>query len=81
MSKANIGVAVLVAGAAGSVALGGVALAWVGNAGGAGTGGTSTNNCVPIGVNVLSGIGVAGTGAARAGSCDATANGTGGNAY
>jgi len=51
-----------------------------GNTGGSGTGGTATNNCVNVGVPILSGIGIAGTGSASGASCDATANGTGGNA-
>jgi hypothetical protein len=76
--------------AAGSMTLvGGTALAdcgcgggstVAGNTGGSGTGGTATNNCLNVGVPILSGIGIAGTGAASGASCLATANGTGGNA-
>ncbi len=51
-----------------------------GNTGGSGTGGTATNNCVNVGVPILSGIGIAGEGSASGASCNATANGTGGNA-
>jgi hypothetical protein len=59
---------------------GGTALAWDGE-GGAGTGGSGTNNCIPIGVNLLSGIGLlVGQGAASAGSCSVDASGHGGNA-
>jgi hypothetical protein len=77
MIKTRIGVAILSAVAMGSVALGGVALA---DSGGNGAGGTATNNCIPVGVNVLSGIGaLAGQGVAGAGSCAATASGQGGN--
>jgi len=50
------------------------------NQGGNGVGGTATNNCLNVGVDLLSGTGIAGQGTANAASCDATANGTGGNA-
>jgi hypothetical protein len=60
----------------GSTVLSGVALA---DSGGSGTGGTATNNCLNVGVDLLAGIGVAGTGIANAASCTATANGNGGN--
>jgi hypothetical protein len=58
-----------------SALLSGVALA---DTGGAGSGGSATNNCLNVGVPILSGLGVAGTGTATAASCGATANGTGG---
>jgi hypothetical protein len=67
---------ILVAATAGTALLSGSALA---DSGGAGTGGTATNNCLNVGIPILSGLGVAGTGIASAASCAATANGTGGN--
>jgi len=81
MTKTKIGVAVLATAAAGSVALGGIALAGVGNAGGSGTGGAATNNCLNVGLDLISGLGVAGTGTATGASCAASANGAGGSAY
>ena len=80
MFKTKIAVAVLATAACGSVALGGIALAGIGDSGGAGIGGTATDNCVPIGVNVLSGLGVIGQGTALAGTCAASAQGIGGHA-
>jgi hypothetical protein len=79
MSKTKVGVAIIATAAAGSAALSGVALAT--NVGGPGTGGTATNNCLNVGLDVLSGIGLGGTGVASGASCTATANGTGGGAY
>jgi len=79
MRKSSLATLVAVA-AAGSTLLGGVALAAT-DVGGAGTGGTATNNCLNVGVPILSGIGIAGTGSATGASCSATANGSGGNAY
>jgi hypothetical protein len=84
MRKSFITAAVLAVASAGTVMLGGTALAdgccgGGGNSGGAGTGGTATNNCLNVGVPILSGIGVAGTGSVTGASCNATANGTGGN--
>jgi hypothetical protein len=66
--------------------LGGTALAGHhhhhhGNHGGNGYGGEATNNCVNVGVPILSGIGIAGRGAANGASCDARANGFGGDAH
>jgi hypothetical protein len=81
MSKTKVGVAVVATAAAGSVALGGMAMAGTGNAGGNGTGGKATNNCLNVGIPILSGTGLLGQGTASGASCDATANGTGGNAY
>jgi len=55
-----------------------VALAGTGFAGTAlaGNGGSATNNCVNVGVPILSGIGLlAGEGAVSAASCSASANG------
>ena len=49
--------------------------------GGAGTGGTATNNCLNVGIPIVSGNGVAGTGSAPGATCNASANGTGGAAY
>jgi len=63
---------------AASALLGGVALA---DTGGSGTGGTATDNCVNVGIPILSGIGIAGTGVASGASCVATANGSGGSAH
>ncbi|MDQ2708274.1 MAG: hypothetical protein M3Z25_11815 [Actinomycetota bacterium] len=48
--------------------------------GGNGTGGTATNNCLNVGIPILSGLGILGQGKADGASCTATANGTGGNA-
>ena len=78
MRKSFVAPALLALAVAGSTLMGGWALA---DTGGAGTGGSATNNCIPIGVNVLAGIGVAGHGSAAGGSCDASANGTGGSAH
>ena len=65
--------------AAGSMALGGVALAWDG--GGNGTGGSVEGNCANINVlDLLNGIGaLGGKGSADVGTCNGSANGTGGN--
>ncbi|MBA2324871.1 MAG: hypothetical protein H0V92_12965 [Pseudonocardiales bacterium] len=49
--------------------------------GGDGKGGTATNNCLNLGIPILSGIGILGQGSTDAASCTATANGTGGGAY
>jgi hypothetical protein len=78
MRKSSVVAAIVAVAAAGSAMLGGVALAE--DTGGSGTGGTATNNCLNVGVPILSGIGVAGQGTASGASCAATANGTGGNA-
>jgi hypothetical protein len=49
----------------------GTALAW-----GGGNGGTATNNCLNVGIPILSGLNViAGQGTAIAASCNANANG------
>ncbi|MDQ2708275.1 MAG: hypothetical protein M3Z25_11820 [Actinomycetota bacterium] len=77
MNKVKIGASVLAVAAAGSAVLGGVALAATG---GSGTGGTATNNCLNVGIPILSGIGVLGQGTSSGASCAATANGTGGSA-
>jgi len=89
MNKSIIAAGVLTLATAGSMTfVGGTALACgsgcgggSSDVGGAGTGGTATNNCLNVGVPILSGIGIAGTGAVTGASCTATANGTGGNAY
>jgi len=49
--------------------------------GGDGVGGNATNNCLNVGVPILSGLGIGGSGDADGASCTANANGTGGNAY
>ncbi len=82
MSKTKIGAGVLAVASAGSAVLGGVALASGDDSfAGSGVGGAATNNCLNVGVDVLSGIGLGGSGAASGASCAAAANGTGGNAY
>jgi len=58
----------------------GTAFAWGEEEGGNGTGGTATNNCLNIGIPILSGTGIAGHGLAVGAQCNATANGTGGDA-
>jgi hypothetical protein len=64
-----------------STGFSGTALAWGGGEeGGNGTGGTATNNCLNVGIPILSGTGIAGQGIAVAAQCNATANGTGGDA-
>lgn len=74
--RKTICAAILVAATVSTALLSGTALA---DEGGNGTGGSATNNCLNVGVPILSGIGVAGTGSANAASCSASANGTGGN--
>jgi hypothetical protein len=76
--RKTICAAILVAAAVGTSLLSGTALA---DSGGNGTGGSATNNCLNVGVPILSGLGVAGHGTATAASCDASANGTGGSAH
>ncbi|HEY9415019.1 MAG TPA: hypothetical protein VIQ30_09700 [Pseudonocardia sp.] len=49
--------------------------------GGDGVGGDATNNCLNVGVPILSGIGIGGQGAAGGAGCEANANGRGGDAY
>ncbi|HEY9415021.1 MAG TPA: hypothetical protein VIQ30_09710 [Pseudonocardia sp.] len=49
--------------------------------GGDGVGGNATNNCLNVGVPILSGLGIGGSGEADGASCVANANGTGGTAY
>jgi hypothetical protein len=81
MRKSFIAAAVLGLATGGSVMLGGTALAWDDEgSGGAGTGGSATNNCINVGVPLIAGNGVLGQGTAVGASCDASANGTGGNA-
>ncbi|HZS22069.1 MAG TPA: hypothetical protein VFA63_13940 [Pseudonocardiaceae bacterium] len=73
----------------GSVIFGGVALACDHHhdhshdsaRGGDGVGGEATNNCLNVGVPVLSGIGIGGSGEAEGATCTARADGSGGNAY
>ncbi|MGI8814929.1 MAG: hypothetical protein ACR2G2_06490 [Pseudonocardia sp.] len=72
MRKICLAVAIVGATAAGTM---GTALA--GDDGG-GSGGSATNNCLGIGINLLSGIGVLGQGVASAANCTATADGSGG---
>ncbi len=67
----------------GSTLFGGAALASddITNDGGAGgAGGTATNNCINIGIPVLSGLGIAGQGSATGASCTASAPGGAGGA-
>lgn len=85
MRKASIVAGSVAMAAAGSAIFGGVALAGHHHGdhntkGGNGNGGDATNNCLNVGVGVLSGIGVAGDGDSREGTCKANANGTGGDA-
>jgi len=49
--------------------------------GGDGVGGTATNNCLNVGIPILSGIGIGGSGDAGGAGCVASADGSGGNAY
>jgi hypothetical protein len=86
MRKASVVAGTIAAATAGTAAFGGVALAWDGHhshfaRGGNGTGGKATNNCINIGIPILSGIGLAGSGKASGATCTASANGTGGAAY
>lgn len=87
MHKASAVAGLLAVVTSGSMMLGGTALAWHhhhwwhDSDGGNGKGGTATNNCLNVGVPILSGIGLAGSGAASGASCVASANGSGGNAY
>ncbi|MGQ0480576.1 MAG: hypothetical protein ACT4O0_06040 [Pseudonocardia sp.] len=88
MRKASIVAGSIAVAAMGSVALGGAALAGGGHHhddndsyAGDGEGGTATNNCLNVGIPILSGIGLGGQGTADGASCSADANGTGGNAY
>lgn len=86
MRKASVVAGTLAVAAAGSATLGGVALAWDGhhsvlNRGGNGTGGKATNNCLNIGIPILSGIGLGGSGSATGATCNASADGKGGAAY
>jgi len=62
--------------------LGGIAFAdggwggWGASSSSGGNGGSATNNCVNVGIPILSGIGLlGGEGAASAASCSASANG------
>jgi hypothetical protein len=49
--------------------------------GGDGVGGDATNNCLNVGIPILSGLGVGGSGDAGGAGCVASADGSGGNAY
>jgi hypothetical protein len=87
MRKSSVVAGTVAAATAGSALFGGVALAWGGHhhgyfdRGGNGVGGKATNNCLNIGIPILSGLGVGGTGDAKGATCSASANGTGGGAY
>jgi hypothetical protein len=88
MRKASATAGLLAVVTSGSMLLGGTALAWhhhhhwwSDDDGGNGKGGTATNNCLNVGVPILSGIGVAGEGLAGGASCYASANGSGGDAH
>lgn len=84
MTKTQIGAAALAA-VAGASALGGTALAGYGGAGDSvatgGKGGTATNNCLNIGLPILSGLGIGGQGSATGAQCNASANGGNASAY
>lgn len=66
----------------GSALFGGAAMASdiVNDGGAGGNGGTSTNNCLNVGVPVLSGIAVGGTASAVGAHCTSAANGGAGGA-
>ena len=94
MHKTSIVAGSIAAATAGSAAFGGIALAEChhhhhgehhrsshSTEGGNGTGGTAINNCLNLGIPILSGIGLLGQGDAKGATCTANANGTGGNAY
>lgn len=87
MRKASVTAGLLAVVASGSMMLAGTALAghhhhwWGDSDGGNGKGGKATNNCVNVGVPILSGIGVAGQGGANGASCYASANGSGGDGH
>jgi len=80
LRKSSIAAAVIAAATAGSALFSGVALAGAGdditNTGGNGGNASATNNCVNVGVPILSGIAVGGTASATGAHC--TANATGG---
>ena len=46
-----------------------------------GDGGNATNNCLNVGVGILSGIGAGGSGTANPATCNASANGGNATAY
>lgn len=78
VTKTQIGAAALAAAATGALALGGTALAGAGGVDDVavgGKGGTATNNCLNIGIPILSGLGIGGQGSATGAGCTATANG------
>jgi hypothetical protein len=83
MTKTQIGAAALAAAATGALALGGTALAGGGidDVAVGGKGGTATNNCLNVGIPILSGLGIAGQGSGTGASCNATANGGNASAY
>jgi hypothetical protein len=87
MRKASVVAGTIAIATAGSAMFGGVALAWGGHhhhhfdRGGNGVGGKATNNCLNVGIPILSGLGVAGSGDAKGATCDASADGSGGSAY
>lgn len=85
MRKSAVVAGTVAAAAAGSAAFGGVALAWDGHhshfaRGGNGARGKAANNCLNIGIPILSGIGLGGSGKASGATCNASTNGTGGSA-
>jgi hypothetical protein len=92
MRKASVLAGSIAVATAGSAILGGVALAGGhhghshnysddDNYGGSGKGGKATNNCLNVGIPILSGLGLGGSGDAKGATCNAEANGTGGDAY
>jgi hypothetical protein len=75
MRKSFVAAALLTV-AVGSSLLSGTALA---GEGGAGSGGSAADNCLNVGIPLIAGNGVAGQGTAVGASCNASANGTGGD--
>jgi hypothetical protein len=88
MRKASVVTGSIAVATLGSAVLGGVALAGGhhyysddDSYGGEGKGGEATNNCLNVGIPILSGLGLGGSGDAEGATCDADASGTGGDAY
>ena len=86
MRKTSVAAASVALATAGSAVLGGVALAgghhhYHGEYAGNGEGGKAINNCLNVGIPILSGIGLGGEGKSKGASCKANANGYGGDVY
>ncbi|HJQ64913.1 MAG TPA: hypothetical protein VJ816_00980 [Gemmatimonadales bacterium] len=80
MRKAPVMAGLLAVVASGAMLMEGTAIAGHHHhRGGNGYGGDATNNCINVGVPILSGIGIAGSGHASGARCRASANGNGGN--